>query len=294
VLGNATCSLWPDFNGSSELCAGVPGRGICSGDSGGPLVTTHSALGPVQIGIASWSPAAAAADVCADDVPSFFVRIGSIVPAIVGWMSQDPAAPVRPPTAQTGLPSPPSETSATVSGSVVPNGLATAYRFDYGTSTNYGKSVGGYAGSSSAPVAVQQQLSGLRPGTTYHYRLVAISAAGTVAGADQTFKTAGQARVDAYTHAFPSRGIAGRIVSLRYGMIIGDERIKTQERIQVRLRRVVVARFSTVFAPNPRYRTTVEWRAPARFAGKRLIFCVSTHVKGGPWSAWSCAYLRLR
>jgi hypothetical protein len=69
----------------------------------------------------------------------------------------------------------------------------TTYFFEYGTTTAYGTHIpigdNGDGGSSSFTAAVQQSLHGLRPGTTYHYRIVAHNQAGTVDGADQAFTT---------------------------------------------------------------------------------------------------------
>jgi hypothetical protein len=82
---------------------------------------------------------------------------------------------------------------ATVGGSVNPEGQSTTYRFDYGTSTSYGSSVpspAGSAGSGTSAVTESASLTGLRPGTVYHYRIEATNAAGTTFGADKTFTTA--------------------------------------------------------------------------------------------------------
>jgi len=82
--------------------------------------------------------------------------------------------------------------TATLNGTVDPNGLATTYHFEYGTSTSYGSqspAVDASAGSGSSPVPVSTSLSGLTPGTTYHFRLVATNTTGTADGADQTFTT---------------------------------------------------------------------------------------------------------
>jgi hypothetical protein len=69
----------------------------------------------------------------------------------------------------------------------------TTYFFEYGTDTGYGTHVpdgnGADGGSSVFGTAVQQNISGLQPGTTYHYRIVAHNAAGTVPGQDQSFTT---------------------------------------------------------------------------------------------------------
>ena len=82
---------------------------------------------------------------------------------------------------------------ATLNGSVDPAGQATTYQFSYGTTTNYGSvapSPAGYAGGpGTRPVTESASLTGLRPGTTYHYRIEATNATGTTYGPDQTFTT---------------------------------------------------------------------------------------------------------
>ena len=79
---------------------------------------------------------------------------------------------------------------AMIHGTVNPNGMATAVQFEYGTTGRYGSSTKlGSAGSGSAARTVVSTLAGLSPNTTYHYRLVATSAAGTTDGSDRTFKT---------------------------------------------------------------------------------------------------------
>jgi len=81
--------------------------------------------------------------------------------------------------------------SASVYGSVNPNGLATDYRFQYGTTTAYGGQTSlAPAGNGTTAVRFGQELTGLRPGTVYHYRLVAVNSDGTTEGHDHTFKTA--------------------------------------------------------------------------------------------------------
>ena len=95
------------------------------------------------------------------------------------------------PTVTTGAATAITTTGATVAGSVNPNGVATTYQFEYGTSTLYGKSTTVTdAGSGTGASNVSAVLSGLQPGTTYHYRLVASNASRATDGADATFKTA--------------------------------------------------------------------------------------------------------
>ena len=80
--------------------------------------------------------------------------------------------------------------SATVGGSVDPNGRSTGWWIEYGTSTGYGSRTDtGSAGSATEPVSVSLRLNGLRAGVTYHFRLVAANDLGTTRGADRSFRT---------------------------------------------------------------------------------------------------------
>src|SRR4051812_6627150 len=97
---------------------------------------------------------------------------------------------VPPPSAVTGNPGTITMTDALVNGSVNPDSVATIYHFEYGTTSDYGTSTPSTdAGSGFADVSVTASLTGLAPGTTYHYRLVAASARGTATGADRTLLT---------------------------------------------------------------------------------------------------------
>ena len=97
-----------------------------------------------------------------------------------------------PPRAVTGGISALSASGATVSVTVNPNGLDTTWVVDYGTTTGYGTRTGARsAGNGTADVAATLALDSLRAGTLYHYRVVAMNAAGTTSGADATFTTSG-------------------------------------------------------------------------------------------------------
>jgi hypothetical protein len=93
------------------------------------------------------------------------------------------------PVAVTGPASGVSQNEATVAGTVDPNGFRTSYEFQVGVDTGYGVQVFGEAGAGSEARQVSLELSYLQPGTTYHYRLVAVSPGGTRYGADATFTT---------------------------------------------------------------------------------------------------------
>lgn len=96
------------------------------------------------------------------------------------------------PTATTEAASGVKEKEATLKGSINPNGNSTTYQFEYGPTTSYGTKVpvnAVSAGAGTTAVAVSRAISGLEEGVTYHYRVVATNAAGTVPGLDKTFKT---------------------------------------------------------------------------------------------------------
>ena len=125
-----------------------------------------------------------------------------------------PPPKATPPTAVTGAASGVGEVSATVSGSVNPNGTSTSYHFDYGTSTAYGSSTPTQsAGNGSSDTAVSASLTGLSPATTYHYRLIAQNASGTTTAADAQFTTAPSARPSVNTGGSSGVGEVSATVS---------------------------------------------------------------------------------
>jgi len=99
------------------------------------------------------------------------------------------------PTVVTQVASLITSTTATLNGTVNPNGLATNYYFKWGTTTAYGNVTATVsAGSGSADIAVLAGITGLIPGTTYHFSLVATNGDGSTSGNDLTF-IPGQAEV---------------------------------------------------------------------------------------------------
>jgi fungalysin metallopeptidase (M36)/proprotein convertase P-domain-containing protein len=83
--------------------------------------------------------------------------------------------------------------AATLNGTVTPNGRETGLRFAFGPTEAYGEtSPTASAGAGDEPVSATLELTGLQPGTTYHYRVEAIREGGqvAVAGADRAFTTA--------------------------------------------------------------------------------------------------------
>jgi hypothetical protein len=68
-------------------------------------------------------------------------------------------------------------------------GNPTSYYFEYGTTTSYGESTPALELRGETTQAIEAHIGELLPETTYHYRLIAASAYGTVEGADQSFTT---------------------------------------------------------------------------------------------------------
>jgi DNA-binding beta-propeller fold protein YncE len=106
-----------------------------------------------------------------------------------------PTVTLAGPTAITG-------SLATLHAKVDPETLAvTDCHFDYGTTTAYGQSApcNPAPASASGDVAVAAALSGLHPGTVYHFRIIAVNANGESAGGDQTFTTLSTVLTEAAT-----------------------------------------------------------------------------------------------
>ncbi len=98
--------------------------------------------------------------------------------------------PVTLPDASTGVAKSIGKTTATVEGTVDPQGAAAGYFFEYGPTNEYGQSTSeAVAGSGTSNEAESADLAGLQAETTYHYRIVAKSADGISYGQDRTFTT---------------------------------------------------------------------------------------------------------
>jgi hypothetical protein len=99
-------------------------------------------------------------------------------------------AVAAPPAATTSAAGAISPTAARLNGAVDPRGQSTTWYFQLGTTTAYGTNTAAKsAGAGSKAVGVSISLSGLAPGTTYNYRIVASNGSGTTFGANQTFTT---------------------------------------------------------------------------------------------------------
>ncbi|MCH8028668.1 MAG: hypothetical protein IH874_01895 [Candidatus Dadabacteria bacterium] len=102
-----------------------------------------------------------------------------------------PPPPVVPPTVTTDPATSVGSSSATLNGTVNPNGSPLTAWFEWGTTTSYGNTttIINYGGSGTSPIPFSWSISGLSPNTTYHFRTVAQNSAGISLGNDRTFTT---------------------------------------------------------------------------------------------------------
>ncbi|MGB9185324.1 MAG: fibronectin type III domain-containing protein [Solirubrobacteraceae bacterium] len=112
--------------------------------------------------------------------------------AVLGLSITGVAVAASSPTVATGPATNITDTSATLTATVNPNGNQTGIGFQYGITSAYGQASGTHqVGGGSKPVTVKSTITGLTPGTVYHYHVVALNKAGTASGADRTFTTTG-------------------------------------------------------------------------------------------------------
>lgn len=96
------------------------------------------------------------------------------------------------PTVKVSSPTSVKTDSATLNGSIDPNGSATVYRFVYGPTTALGVDAPlEKLAAGTATKSVSTTISGLLPGTTYYYQLQASNGAGGTSSTVHHFKTAG-------------------------------------------------------------------------------------------------------
>ena len=163
-FGDASCP--------STFATGDPRLGVLQ-DNGGPTTTIALGAGSAAIDHGAACPRTDQRG----------------VPRPSGAACDIGAYEVAPPAVSTGSASAVATTGATVAGSVTPNAGDASVHFDYGISTTYGLQTAVQHVGGVRPNQVAVRLSGLKPGTTYHYRAVASTIDGTQAGSDATFTT---------------------------------------------------------------------------------------------------------
>jgi CSLREA domain-containing protein len=151
----------------------------------GPLTNNGGATELPTLALSAGSPAIDAGDNSA--CPTTDARG---VPRPHGSVCDIGAFELSPPVVATGAASGVTGSGASVVGTIDPSGLDASGYIEYGTTTAYGSSTPVEdLGTGSGAVALSAALSGLAPGTTYHFRIVASNRDGTSVGADATFTT---------------------------------------------------------------------------------------------------------
>ncbi|MGC2626956.1 MAG: hypothetical protein WA269_08975 [Candidatus Udaeobacter sp.] len=79
--------------------------------------------------------------------------------------------------------------AATLNGLLDPHGLTTSVYFQYGTTTNYGRTTAVQSQTGNTYRNIAANINGLSRNTTYHFRIVATNSVGTRYGSDRTFTT---------------------------------------------------------------------------------------------------------
>jgi hypothetical protein len=90
-------------------------------------------------------------------------------------------------------------TTASVSSEVNPNHWATIYLFEWGETDNYGEELPfsePFGGLDNENITVTSEITGLEPGSVYHFRAVAVNFKGTTNGEDVIFITPDVPRID--------------------------------------------------------------------------------------------------
>jgi hypothetical protein len=103
--------------------------------------------------------------------------------------SPTPTATATPPTVATNPATLKASFSATLNGSVNPEGSTTTVYFQYGTTTAYGHNTANQSKSGNTYQNVAANISGLTASTLYHFRIVATNSGGMRFGGDRTFTT---------------------------------------------------------------------------------------------------------
>jgi hypothetical protein len=161
-----------------SLPAGIACPSTCSTSFPVGEEVTLTATAPEHSSFVGWSGGG-----CSGAGPCRVVLAGAV--SVTATFAQDrPALMTDPASAVTGQ-------TATLTGTVDPEGDASSCVFEYGVTSAYGAQApcASHPGGGVGPVAVSSEIWDLFAAATYHYRLVSANTGGVTYGPDQTFMT---------------------------------------------------------------------------------------------------------
>ena len=199
------------------------------------------------------------------------------------------------PPAQTGVATYVKSTLAQLNGTIQPDGLDAFWAFQYGTSpTGYGNTtptIGPLTGT--APVSVATLIRDLQPGTTYHFRLVAVRGQAGIsgeaqgyAGNDESFTTqsAGSSSSKAAgTSAHARASLRSHTLAVRHGVAVmawgcaGTRGAECRGKVSLTARGKVAGKLETVSCGGGRFSVAAGKRGTVRATlGARCLALVQS------------------
>jgi len=186
--------------------------------------------------------------------------------------------------------------SATMTGVIDPNDQTTTYMFQYGLSSSYGaETFSATLPAGGLPISVAQQLEGLSPGTTFHYRLVALHNGIATYGSDATFVTLPlrRRRIVLRAKTAPRRQRRRPYVFITKGHLVGAASLPASARctgsasVAFLRRRHRIARSLVPIQPNCTFQSQSVLRALPRHlrARRRVPLRVIVRFRGNAYVA---------
>ena len=180
----------PAINTPQQIVAGSDGNLYFTESGGSGAVARITPTGTVTEYTEGLSPKSEPWGITAG--PRGEIWFTELAGARVGMLMITPQSPMVSVGAASAL----TAHGATLNGTVRPEGEPTTYHFEWGASTAYGSQLpnpDASVGSDTTTHAVSLALTGLQPGRTYHFRVVASNATGSTISPDATFTTAAAA-----------------------------------------------------------------------------------------------------
>ncbi|MBA2691676.1 MAG: DUF11 domain-containing protein [Rubrobacter sp.] len=154
------------------------------------------------------------------------------------------------PSAMTGAASDVTRNGATIKAFVDTGEADTTFRFEYGEGASFGNTTPEQnAAPNPGPSSVEAAIEGLKPGTKYHYRIVAENAHGTSTGETETFTTSALATTRLTLGAKPGAIKSGRKIN-RAGRLFAPGGSVANRRVVLYQRAAGTRQFMPIRATN--------------------------------------------